>query len=65
MTPPGLALVAHTGHWAVQLIYVLPLVVLLGLIAVERVRGRRRAAEAKSSPAADGPAEEGGDTDAA
>ena len=37
---------AHAGHWAVQLIYLFPLAVLMGVILVGRARDRReRAAE--------------------
>ena len=36
--------VAHAGHWLVQLIYVVPLLVLVGVILVGRARDRRDAA---------------------
>ena len=32
---------AHAGHWAVQLIYLFPLAVLVGVILVGRARDRR------------------------
>lgn len=35
---------AHAGHWLVQLIYVVPLAVLVGVIVVGRIRDRREAA---------------------
>ena len=35
---------AHAGHWLVQLIYVVPLLVLVGVILAGRVRDRREAA---------------------
>ena len=35
---------AHAGHWLVQLIYIVPLLVLVGVILVGRVRDRREAA---------------------
>ena len=34
---------AHAGHWAVQLIYLFPLAVLVGVILVGRARDRREA----------------------
>ena len=37
-------LLAHAGHWLVQLIYLVPLAVLIGVIVVGRVRDRRQAA---------------------
>ena len=37
---------AHAGHWAVQLIYLLPLAVLVGVIVAGRRRDRREAAAA-------------------
>lgn len=36
---------AHAGHWAVQLIYLFPLAVLVGVILVGRARDRREQAE--------------------
>jgi len=38
MTP-----VAHVGHWLVDLIYVLPLLVMGAVLAVGRIRQRRAA----------------------
>jgi len=38
--------VAHAGHWAVQLIYLFPLAVLVGVIVAGRRRDRREAAAA-------------------
>jgi hypothetical protein len=38
---------AHAGHWLVQLIYVLPLAVLVGAIAWGRIRERRSANRAE------------------
>ena len=35
---------AHAGHWLVQLIYLMPLLVLVGVILVGRARDRREAA---------------------
>lgn len=34
-------LFAHAGHWLVQLIYLVPLVVLVGVIVAGRIRDRR------------------------
>ena len=39
-------LLAHAGHWAVQLIYLFPLAVLVGVILVGRARDRREEAAA-------------------
>jgi hypothetical protein len=35
---------AHAGHWLPQLIYLVPLFVLIGVIVTGRVRDRREAA---------------------
>jgi hypothetical protein len=35
---------AHAGHWLVQLIYLVPLAVLVGVILAGRRRDRREAA---------------------
>ena len=35
---------AHAGHWLVQLIYLVPLMVLFGVIVAGRIRDRREAA---------------------
>jgi len=34
---------AHAGHWLVQLIYLAPLVALVAIIAIARLRERREA----------------------
>ena len=36
-------LLAHAGHWLVQLIYLVPLAVLVGVILAGRLRDRRGA----------------------
>lgn len=36
-------LLAHAGHWLVQLIYLVPLAVLVGVIVAGRMRDRREA----------------------
>ena len=33
---------AHAGHWAVQLLYLAPLVVLVWMLIAARMRDRRR-----------------------
>ena len=35
---------AHAGHWLTQLIYLVPLLVLVGVIMAGRIRDRREAA---------------------
>jgi hypothetical protein len=42
--------VAHAGHWLVQLIYLVPLAVLVGVIVAGRIRDRREAAREKANP---------------
>jgi hypothetical protein len=39
-----MTLFAHAGHWLPQLIYLVPLAVLVGVILVGRRRDRREAA---------------------
>ena len=46
MTP----ILAHPGHWAVQLAYLTPLAVLVVALVVGKVRERREAAEAGAEP---------------
>jgi hypothetical protein len=41
---------AHAGHWLPQLLYLAPLVVLIGAIAVGRLRERRERREAAPRP---------------
>ena len=38
MTP----LIAHAGHWITDLLYVLPLAVALGFLALQSMRDRRK-----------------------
>ena len=40
---------AHSGHWAVQLIYLFPLAVLVGVILVGRARDRRERAQEEAA----------------
>jgi len=37
-------LLAHAGHWLVQLIYLVPLAVLVGIVVAGRLRERRERA---------------------
>jgi hypothetical protein len=39
--------IAHAGHWLPQLLYIAPLVVLVGAIGLGRLRERREAREAR------------------
>ena len=48
--------VAHAGHWLVQLIYLVPLAVLVGVILVGRARDRREAARKPAHDGAEPPA---------
>jgi hypothetical protein len=48
MTPP----IAHAGHWIADLLYVLPLAIALGFLALQSIRDKRRdEAEAAAEPA--------------
>jgi membrane protein implicated in regulation of membrane protease activity len=42
--------VAHAGHWLVQLVYLVPLAVLVAVIVAGRVRDRRDAAREQGHP---------------
>ena len=44
---------AHAGHWLVQLIYLVPLAVLVGVILAGRRRDRREAANEQVRDAGD------------
>ena len=44
---------AHAGHWLVQLIYLVPLLVLVGVIVAGRIRDRRDAAHEAVRPERD------------
>ncbi len=46
---------AHAGHWLVQLIYLLPLAVLVAVVVAGRIRDRREAAGADGPPAEEPP----------
>ena len=43
-------LFAHAGHWLVQLIYLVPLAVLVGVIVAGRIRDRREGAREEAAP---------------
>ena len=49
-------LFAHVGHWAIQLLYVLPVLFVVGAIVWSKVQERREeAAEAEIAGEAEGP----------
>ncbi len=37
-----IAPIAHAGHWAVNLLYVAPLVIAVGVLTVQSMKDRRR-----------------------
>jgi hypothetical protein len=49
MTPP----IAHFGHWYVDLLYLAPLLVVLGALGLSSLRDRRRGPAAPRSKPAD------------
>ena len=48
--------IAHAGHWIADLLYVLPLAVALGFLALQSIRDRRSEANGSNGPADDPPA---------
>jgi len=42
-------MMAHAGHWATSLLYIAPVVGLVGFLAVQSWRERRRGAEPEQS----------------
>jgi hypothetical protein len=49
--------IAHAGHWLVNLLYLVPLLVVVAMLAISSVRDRRaEAAEAAADPPVDEPA---------
>jgi hypothetical protein len=51
--------IAHAGHWLVNVLYLVPLLVVVAMLAISSVRDRRaEAAEGASAPAADPPADD-------
>ena len=51
MTP----LIAHAGHWIADLLYVLPLAIALGFLALQSIRDKRRDEAEGPQPADDPP----------
>jgi hypothetical protein len=51
MTPP----IAHAGHWLADLLYLLPLAIALGFLAVQAIRDRHRDEAERRRPADDPP----------
>jgi uncharacterized membrane protein len=48
--------IAHAGHWLVNLLYLVPLLVVIGMLAITSMRDRRaEAAEGAGAPAPDPP----------
>jgi ABC-type multidrug transport system permease subunit len=49
--------IAHAGHWIVNLLYLVPLLIVIGMLAITSVRDRRaEAAEGAGAPVPDPPA---------
>jgi hypothetical protein len=49
--------IAHAGHWIADLLYVLPLAVALGFLALQSIRDKRKdEAESTTNPADSPPA---------
>jgi hypothetical protein len=48
MTPP----LAHAGHWAAQILYLMPVVAMVGALLWAKYRGRHDAAEKPEVPPA-------------
>ena len=46
---------AHVGHWALDLLYVLPVLVVVGFISVRAILDRRAAADEETRPPAGDP----------
>jgi hypothetical protein len=43
--------IAHAGHWLVNVLYIVPLVVIVGMLMVSSIKDRRaEAAEAAAAP---------------
>jgi hypothetical protein len=51
MTPP----IAHAGHWIADLLYVLPLAIALGFLALQSIRDKRRDEAEGTNPADEAP----------
>jgi hypothetical protein len=48
MTPP----LAHAGHWAAQILYLMPVLAMVGALLWAKFRGRRHSGEESEAPAA-------------
>ena len=44
----GERLIAHVGHWAVNLLYVAPLLLVVGVLGFQTLRDRRRLRDGES-----------------
>lgn len=47
--------IAHAGHWLADLLYVLPLAVVLGFLVVQSIRDKRKTRADGARAPADGP----------
>ena len=47
--------IAHAGHWITDLLYVLPLAIALGFLALQSIRDKRRDETEGAKPADDPP----------
>ncbi len=52
MTPPP---IAHAGHWIADLLYVLPLAIALGFLALQSIRDKRKNEAEAANPADEAP----------
>jgi hypothetical protein len=50
--------IAHAGHWIANLLYLVPLLVVIGMLTISSVRDRRAEAAEAAGAAADPPADE-------
>jgi hypothetical protein len=50
--------IAHAGHWIVNILYIVPLVVVVAMLGISSVRDRRAEAADASGPAPDPPLDE-------
>jgi hypothetical protein len=46
MTPP----LAHAGHWAAQILYLMPVLAMVGALVWAKLRERRHSAEEPDAP---------------
>jgi uncharacterized membrane protein SirB2 len=47
--------IAHAGHWLVYVLYAVPVVIVLGSIALTMIRDRRRRDQPDETPLGDDP----------